>query len=74
MYIVGCNAWGQASLSFAASLVPKLLGFQPFVDREEEECANFLSIRRFTGKRFSHGGSNGGSTGSAKSFAVASRL
>jgi hypothetical protein len=26
-YLVGCNAWGQAILSYAASLVPGLLGY-----------------------------------------------
>ena len=27
-YVVGCNAWGQAAMSYAASLVPGILGAQ----------------------------------------------
>lgn len=45
-YIVGCNAWGQASLSYCASLVPKLLGFG-LLSVEEKPYLKLLSIRRF---------------------------
>ena len=46
LYIMGCNAWGQAILSAAAFLVPALLG-QRNLTKEEKELTNFLSIRRF---------------------------
>ena len=49
-YMVGCNAWGQASLSAAASMVPALLGYRQLDDREKS-AADFMSIRRFTGKK-----------------------
>mmetsp|Transcript_15309 Transcript_15309/g.36136 ORF Transcript_15309/g.36136 Transcript_15309/m.36136 type:complete len:429 (+) Transcript_15309:3-1289(+) len=48
-YIVGCNAWGQASLSAAAALMPGLLGSRKF-SAEELETLNLFSIRRFTTK------------------------
>ena len=31
-YMVGCNAWGQASLSAAATLAPALLGIRSMTD------------------------------------------
>ena len=31
-YMVGCNAWGQASLSAAATLAPALLGITSMTD------------------------------------------
>jgi len=48
-YMVGCNAWGQASLSFVASLAPALLGYRELLP-PEEPGAKLCSIRRFTGK------------------------
>jgi len=45
-YLLGCNAWGQASLSFAASLAPALLGFRQ-MSAEENECFKVLDIRRY---------------------------
>jgi glycine/D-amino acid oxidase-like deaminating enzyme len=45
-YLLGCNAWGQASLSYAASLVPKVLGYVPF-DADSKDNFECLNIRRF---------------------------
>ena len=49
-YIVGCNAWGQASLTFSASMVPYLLkvaqSYQWLIS-EDKEAMKLLSIRRF---------------------------
>lgn len=45
-YLVGCNAWGQASLSYAATLVPGLLGLSPFSSKQKEFLA-LITIRRF---------------------------
>lgn len=49
-YLVGCNAWGQASLSAAAALAPALLGYRAFTE-PEEAVTHLFSIRRFSGKR-----------------------
>jgi glycine/D-amino acid oxidase-like deaminating enzyme len=46
VYIVGCNAWGQASMSGAAYLVPALLGERK-IESEDKELINFLDIKRF---------------------------
>ena len=47
-YIVGCNAWGQASLSYCASLMPKILGVDPvLLTPEQSTSLKLLSIRRF---------------------------
>jgi len=46
-YIVGCNAWGQASLSYCASLVPKILNGINLLSGEEQTYLKLLSIRRF---------------------------
>ncbi len=48
-YMVGCNAWGQASLSAVAAMAPALLGYRDFTP-EEERAANLFSIRRFSGR------------------------
>ena len=48
-YMVGCNAWGQASLSAAAAIAPALLGYRGFT-AEEERAARLFSIRRFSGR------------------------
>jgi len=45
-YLLGCNASGQAPLSFAASLVPGLLGYKQ-LDAEELDLFRVLTIRRF---------------------------
>ena len=45
-YALGCNAWGQASLTFAASVVPGLLGFCQLT-AEQAECADAMAISRF---------------------------
>lgn len=45
-YILGCNAWGQASLSYAATLMPALLGYRAMTS-EESEYFKVLNIRRF---------------------------
>ena len=48
-YMVGCNAWGQASLSAAAAMAPGLLGYRDLT-AEEERTARLFSIRRFSGR------------------------
>ena len=48
-YMVGCNAWGQASLSAAASLAPALLGYRD-LSEAEKQTADLLSIRRFSAR------------------------
>jgi glycine/D-amino acid oxidase-like deaminating enzyme len=48
-YLVGCNAWGQASLSAAAAMAPALLGYREF-SPQEQATARLFSIRRFTGR------------------------
>lgn len=45
-YLLGCNAWGQASLSYASSLVPGLLGVVPLTPAQRESMA-ILDIKRF---------------------------
>jgi hypothetical protein len=42
----GCNAWGQASLSYAASLVPGLLGYAELTP-EQRDSLKVLTVRRF---------------------------
>lgn len=46
-YLLGCNAWGQAVLSYSSSLVPGLLGYKPLT-ADERDHLQLLSIRRFT--------------------------
>jgi glycine/D-amino acid oxidase-like deaminating enzyme len=45
-YVVGCNAWGQASMTYSASLVPGLLGYAKFTP-EQADHARDLAISRF---------------------------
>jgi hypothetical protein len=45
-YIVGCNAWGQTILSYAATLVPAILGYRSFTPFEKK-AMDLLSIQRF---------------------------
>jgi len=45
-YLLGCNASGQAPLSFAASLVPGLLGYRRLTE-EQQDLFRVLNIRRF---------------------------
>ena len=45
-YLVGCNAWGQASLSYSASLVPGLLGYAE-LNSSQKDKMNLLTVRRF---------------------------
>lgn len=48
-YLVGCNAAGQTILSYAASLVPNLLGYRGGgrLDDSQRDALRLLSIRRF---------------------------
>jgi len=47
-YIVGCNAWGQASLSYCASLIPMILGVDTKpLTQDQKTSLKLLSIRRF---------------------------
>ena len=45
-YLLGCNASGQAPLSFAASLIPGLLGYRR-LSEEQQDLFKVLNIRRF---------------------------
>ena len=45
-YLLGCNASGQAPLSFAASLVPGLLGYRRLTE-DQTDLFKVLNIRRF---------------------------
>jgi hypothetical protein len=43
-YLLGCNAWGQASLSFASSLVPSLLGLREFTPSQNVKRQLLLGV------------------------------
>jgi glycine/D-amino acid oxidase-like deaminating enzyme len=45
-YLLGCNASGQASLSYGASLMPAILGYRAFT-AEQKDLFLLLDIRRF---------------------------
>mmetsp|Transcript_9984 Transcript_9984/g.15072 ORF Transcript_9984/g.15072 Transcript_9984/m.15072 type:complete len:457 (-) Transcript_9984:25-1395(-) len=45
-YIVGCNAWGQAVLSYSASLIPGILGYTT-LSESQKDALRLLTIRRF---------------------------
>ncbi len=45
-YLLGCNAWGQSSMSYCANLVPGLLGFAALT-AEQAELADLVAISRF---------------------------
>jgi glycine/D-amino acid oxidase-like deaminating enzyme len=44
-YVLGCNAWGQASMSYAGMLVPGLLGYTE-LSEEQRDALRLLTIRR----------------------------
>lgn len=46
-YLLGCNAWGQASLSYGASLIPGILGFTQLTEQQKEYLSVF-TIRRYS--------------------------
>jgi glycine/D-amino acid oxidase-like deaminating enzyme len=46
-YLLGCNAWGQTILSYASSLVPGILGYEPMSESQRDNL-NLFTIRRFT--------------------------
>ena len=47
-FLVGCNASGQTILSYAASLVPNLLGYRGGeLDESQRDALRLFSIRRF---------------------------
>ena len=46
-YLVGCNGVGQTILTYAASLMPGILGYAPLTPRQRRH-AEFLSARRPT--------------------------
>lgn len=46
-YLLGCNAWGQAILSYCSSLVPGLLHYKE-LNKEQRDMMHLLSIRRFS--------------------------
>lgn len=45
-YLVGCNAWGQAALSYCATLIPGLLGYDTF-DNTQKDLLSLVTIKRF---------------------------
>jgi glycine/D-amino acid oxidase-like deaminating enzyme len=45
-YLLGCNAWGQAVLSYAASLVPGLLGYDTLT-QEQADLHSLMTVQRF---------------------------
>jgi glycine/D-amino acid oxidase-like deaminating enzyme len=45
-YVLGCNASGQASLSYGASLLPAILGYKAFTS-EQKDLFLLLDVRRF---------------------------
>lgn len=45
-YLLGCNAWGQAVLSYTATLVPGLLGYTALTD-EQSDLFELVTVRRF---------------------------
>jgi hypothetical protein len=51
-YLMGCNARGQATLTFGASVVPGLLGYTKLTE-EQATLAKFLSPNRATAKTYS---------------------
>jgi len=46
-YLLGCNAWGQAVMSYAATLVPGLLGFAD-LSNDQRDILSLFTIRRFS--------------------------
>lgn len=46
-YLLGCNAWGQAVLSYAATLVPGLLDYEA-LSEEQQDLFSLLTIQRFS--------------------------
>ncbi|EAR87671.1 FAD-dependent oxidoreductase (macronuclear) [Tetrahymena thermophila SB210] len=45
-YVVGCNAQGQSSLTYCATLVPGLLGYKK-LDSDQKDIMKLVTIRRF---------------------------
>ncbi len=45
-YLLGCNALGQSILTYAATLVPGILGFRS-LDKFQKQALDLMSIRRF---------------------------
>ena len=46
-YLLGCNAWGQAILSYCSSLVPGLLGYKDLTE-SQQDALELVSIGRFS--------------------------
>ena len=46
-YLLGCNAWGQACMSWGASVAPAILGYRQ-LEEEERDLLETVSISRFT--------------------------
>lgn len=46
-YLLGCNAWGQAVMTYSASLVPALLGYE-VMSPEQQDKMELLTIKRFS--------------------------
>jgi glycine/D-amino acid oxidase-like deaminating enzyme len=48
IYGVGCNAWGQTSMTFVGSVIPAMCGYGPALTKEVSELADVMAIARFT--------------------------
>ena len=46
---MGCNGWGQASMSGCSYLIPALLGERK-LEEDEHDLVEFLHIKRFMTK------------------------
>ncbi len=46
-YMVGCNAWGQATMSLCGTLMPGLLGYDTLTVTQQQYC-DLLAISRFS--------------------------
>jgi glycine/D-amino acid oxidase-like deaminating enzyme len=46
-YLLGCNAFGQAVLSYCSALVPALLGYRPLTE-DEKDIMELFTVRRFS--------------------------
>ncbi len=46
-YLLGCNALGQSILTYAALLVPGILGLSPLTDLQRDSL-DFMAISRFS--------------------------
>jgi glycine/D-amino acid oxidase-like deaminating enzyme len=46
-YLLGCNGWGQAVLSYLSTLIPGILGYTELTE-EQKFCFSLTTIQRFS--------------------------